>query len=137
MKKIIHIISTYSLIHFIVDFACSLLLAGIITPIISSPYGLFIGVLLYNLFAFAFQLPFGVIADKLNKNALVASVGCAFIILAYIVFKFNILACILAGIGNALFHVGGGIDVLNISNKKASLLGIYVAPRGIRSFSRC
>ena len=39
----------------------------------------------------------------------------------------GMIACIIAGIGNALFHVGGGIDVLNISEKKASLSGIFVS----------
>ena len=49
------------------------------------------------------------------------------IIIAYCINSFGVLACIIAGIGNALFHVGGVIDVLNISDKKATLPGIYVA----------
>lgn len=31
-------------------------------------------------------------------------------------------------IGNALFHVGGGIDVLNAGKERAKLLGVFVAP---------
>ena len=27
----------------------------------------------------------------------------------------GIITCIIAGIGNACFHIGGGIDVLNLS----------------------
>lgn len=134
MKEKIHVVSVYSIIHFIVDFSCSILIAGLIAPAAAGTYNLFIGILLYNMFAFAFQLPFGLIADKLNKNALVSSAGCGFIILAYMVSGFNVLSCVIAGIGNALFHVGGGIDVLNISNKRAGLLGIYVAPGALGLF---
>ncbi|MEI6578678.1 MAG: hypothetical protein WCN92_04365 [Eubacteriales bacterium] len=42
-----------------------------------------------------------------------------------------IIICVVAGIGNACFHIGGGIDVLNISDKKSALPGIYVAPGAI------
>ena len=41
------------------------------------------------------------------------------------------------GVGNALFHVGGGIDILNISNKKATKIGLYVAPGALGLFLGC
>lgn len=126
MKKF-SIVGIYSMIHCIVDMACAILIAGILTPALTGTNSLVIAIFLYNLFAFAFQLPFGILADKINKNALISAIGCVFVIIAYCVNSFGILACIIAGIGNALFHVGGGIDVLNISDKKATLPGIYVA----------
>ena len=126
MKKI-SIVGIYSIIHCIVDMACAMLIAGIVTPILGENYSLIIAIFLYNLFAFAFQLPFGIFADKINKNALVSAIGCVFVIIAYCMSSVGVLACIIAGIGNALFHVGGGIDVLNIANKKATLPGIYVS----------
>ncbi len=125
MKKF-SIVSIYSIIHCIVDMACSLLIAGFLTPVLSEK-ALFVAIFLYDFFAFAFQLPFGILADKLNKNAIVSAIGCLLIIVAYCINPFGILACIVAGIGNALFHVGGGIDVLNIADKKAAFPGIYVA----------
>lgn len=126
MKKI-SIVGIYSIIHCIVDMSCAMLIAGILTPIITNSTRLLISIILYNLFAFAFQLPFGILADKINKNALISAIGCLFIIISYFINSFAIVACIIAGIGNALFHIGGGIDVLNISEKKATLPGIYVA----------
>ena len=126
MKKFT-VVGIYSVLHCIVDLACAMLITGILTPVVSEPMILWIGVFLYNMFAFAFQLPFGIIADKLNKNSIISALGCAFVILGYVANSIPILACTLAGIGNALFHVGGGIDVLNISDKKAALPGIYVA----------
>ncbi len=130
MKKL-SIVGIYSIIHCIVDMACAILISGILTPILTGTYSLVIAVFLYNLFAFAFQLPFGILADKINKNALVSAIGCLFVIVACCINSFGILACIISGIGNALFHVGGGIDVLNISDKKATLPGIYVATGAI------
>lgn len=126
MKKF-SIVGIYSIIHCIIDMACAMLIAGIITPVITGTNSLVIAIILYNLFAFAFQLPFGILADKINKNAIVSVIGCLFVIIAYFINSFAIVACIMAGIGNALFHIGGGIDVLNISEKKATLPGIYVA----------
>ena len=126
MKKFT-VVGIYSVIHCIVDLACAMLIAGILAPVITGTKSLIIGIILYNLFAFAFQLPFGILADKINKNAIVSLTGCFCIIVAYAINSFTILACIIAGIGNALFHVGGGIDVLNIANKEATLPGIYVS----------
>ena len=126
MKKF-SIVGIYSIIHCIVDMSCAMLIAGILTPVITGTNTLVIAIILYNLFAFAFQLPFGIFADKINKNALISLIGCLFIIFAYFINPLAIVSCIMAGIGNALFHIGGGIDVLNISEKKATLPGIYVA----------
>lgn len=127
MKKKIAIVGTYSLIHLIVDMCCLILVLGKVVPITSTATDVMLAIILYNMFGFAFQLPFGVIADRLNKNAYVSAIGCAILAIAFAVFKLPFISCILAGIGNALFHVGGGIDVLNISKSKATLPGIYVA----------
>ena len=121
------IVSIYSIIHCIVDMSCAILIAGILTPTLTGTNSLVIAIFLYNLFAFAFQLPIGILADEINKNAIISAIGCIFIIIAYCISSFGIFACVVAGIGNAFFHIGGGIDVLNISDKKATLPGIYVA----------
>ena len=66
---------TYSIIHFAVDFACVFLL---FSDMASAP-DWYIYVLLYNFFAFAVQLPLGIVADNVNKNYLFAAAGCVFI----------------------------------------------------------
>ena len=38
---------------------------------------------------------------------------------------------VVAGLGNGAFHVGGGIEVLNGSDTKASPLGVFVSPGAI------
>ena len=121
------IVLMYSTIHFIVDLACAILVTNFISQKIDGNISLFIGIIVYNFFAFALQLPIGIIADKVNKNAICSSIGCLLVAIAFGFSDFGIVACAIAGIGNAMFHVGGGIDVLNISNKKATLSGIFVS----------
>ena len=65
--------------------------------------------------------------DKINKNAICSAIGCILVAIAFGFANYGIISCLIAGIGNAMFHVGGGIDVLNISNKKATLSGIFVS----------
>lgn len=134
MKKL-EFTTIYSFIHCLVDFSTATLIAGILTPTLIGLHILAISILIYNIFAFALQLPLGIISDKLNKNSLVSALGCIIISLAYLFIYavkningiVSILVCIISGLGNALFHIGGGIDILNISDKKASLSGIFVS----------
>lgn len=121
------IVSIYSIIHFIVDLSCAILVTNLVTQKLGEGVPLFLAIVLYNFFAFAMQFPIGVIADKVNKNALCAALGCTLVAISFAFSNFGIVSCIIAGIGNALFHIGGGIDVLNISDKKATLSGIFVS----------
>ncbi len=122
MKK--GIVAVYSASHFLVDFACALLLYYSVAYTRDGRLCL----LLYNFCAFALQMPIGLIADKLNKNALLAAAGCLLVAGAYGLGAVPIAAAVVAGLGNSLFHVGGGVDVLNMSEEKSSLLGIFVSP---------
>lgn len=121
------IVGIYSIIHFIVDLACAILVSNLITQKLGVGTNLFVAILIYNFFAFAMQLPIGIIADKVNKNAICSAIGCLLVAIAFGFADIGMIACLIAGIGNAMFHVGGGIDVLNISDKKATLSGIFVS----------
>ena len=115
-----------SLVHAAVDLCCAALFFSVLKD-----KDLWLGMVLYNAFAFLFQLPLGVIADKLNRNMLVAATGCALVALAFAFRSVPILAMVVAGLGNGAFHVGGGIEVLNGSETKASPLGVFVSPGAI------
>ena len=117
-------VSVYSAIHLVVDLACAFLVFSVV---LHAPEG-YLCLLLYNFCAFALQMPFGVIADKLGKNHLVAGVGCLLVIAGFALSAIPAAAAAVVGIGNALFHIGGGIDVLNISKGRTSALGVFVAP---------
>lgn len=132
MKKIIVFI--YSLVHLVVDLACAVLVKKLVTPNTENELVLFIAVVLYNFFAFAIQFPIGIMADKINKNGIVALVGCMMVAFAYLFSNFALIPCIIAGLGNAMYHIGSGIDVLNISDKKASLSGIYISTGALGIF---
>jgi FSR family fosmidomycin resistance protein-like MFS transporter len=114
----------YSVTHFLIDLACAFLMFGSIAGTRDG----FLCILLYNFCAFAMQMPIGIIADKLNRNFLFAIIGCFLVAFAFGFVHIPIAATIIVGIGNAVFHIGGGIDVLNISREKLSALGIFVSP---------
>ena len=121
-------LAIYSMAHFYVDFACGCICTS---KYWISPDGM-LAVILYNFFAFACQMPIGILADKWNRNALVSTYDCLIVALgaaiAAIDLQFVLAAAVVAGIGNAMFHMGGGIDVLNASGTKSGPLGIFVSP---------
>ncbi|MCL1823608.1 MAG: hypothetical protein FWG44_05340 [Oscillospiraceae bacterium] len=117
-------ISVYSITHFLVDFACAFLMFRFIA---GTSQG-FLCVLIYNFCAFAMQMPIGIIADKLSRNFLIAIIGCFLVAASFGFVNIPVLAVIIIGIGNAMFHIGGGIDILNISEKKLGALGVFVSP---------
>lgn len=110
--------------HFLVDFFCAVLMFSAVSG--SGSFALYL--LIYNFCAFAMQMPLGLMADYLSRNSIVAGVGCVMVALAWLLSGSPLAAAITAGLGNALFHVGGGVDVLNHSQEKSAALGIFVSP---------
>ena len=123
------LLSLYSVSHFWVDLSCALLL---FRTLLGSP-DLALCLLVYNFCAFALQMPFGLLADRLDRNGAVAAAGCILTALAYLS-PVSLLTAVTAGVGNALFHLGGGIDVLNVSEKKSAALGVFVSPGAVGLF---
>jgi len=74
------------------------------------------------------QMPVGIIADKINHNNLIAAAGCVLVAAGFGLTGIPVLAAAVVGLGNGMFHIGGGIDILNISEKKSAALGIFVSP---------
>ncbi len=121
----------YSLGHFLVDAACiALVLGGIDVKGDLLHY-----IVLYNVLAFGMQLPFGWISDRLKIPVLSAILGILSLSAGLFLFRFAILATILAGLGNALFHVGGGTISLNYKPQKAALPGVFVSTGGLGLFA--
>ncbi|MCX8190155.1 MAG: hypothetical protein N3F05_02925 [Candidatus Diapherotrites archaeon] len=125
-------LSVYGFLHFAVDAAC----AGIIFSGFGSfgnnlPYFAYL-ILLYNVLAFGLQLPFGWIADITKKPKEIALLGILLTAIAiFIPSSQTATAVFFAGIGNALFHIGGGVISLNLIPKKASAPGLFVAPGAV------
>ena len=115
-----------SVAHAIVDLSCAALFFMTLKG-----NDLWLGMVLYNACAFLCQLPMGVLADRLNRNLLFAAIGCAMVAAGFCLRSVPLLAMIVAGLGNGAFHVGGGIEVLNGSERKAGPLGVFVSPGAI------
>jgi len=113
----------YSMAHCAVDFSCAFLLFRLCRG--EPDWALWL--LLYNFCAFALQMPLGALADRLNRNGVLAAGGCGLIALCPLLPRGTAMA-VTAGVGNALFHIGGGLDTLNDSKSRAAALGIFVSP---------
>jgi hypothetical protein len=117
-------VSVYSAAHFLVDFACAFLMfrGAEGTP------DWYLCVLLYNFCAFAMQMPLGVLADQWDRNSLFAAIGCVLVGAAFGLRYLPVAAAVTLGVGNGMFHVGAGVDVLNISEEKSGALGVFISP---------
>lgn len=119
-------LAVYSAAHLLVDLSCALLLLGRVCPQTDPAVCL----LLYNFFAFAVQMPLGLLADGLGRGGTLSAVGCLLTLTGWLLPP-SLPAAVTAGLGNALFHVGGGLSVLNQSGGHAGPLGIFVSPGAI------
>lgn len=134
----------FALCHFVVDFACvSTMLCAVSRVLGESGQDslelIALSILLYDVVAFAFQLPVGIALDKLDKNSLAAMLSYALVsggvLLSLVPFAlFEWLAVLLLAAGNALFHCAGGLCVLNISQKHAGPSGIFIATGAVGVF---
>lgn len=122
-------LGVYGLTHGLVDATC--------IALIFASFGIYnlnikeisMLIMLYNVLAFGTQPIFGFISDKLQSPKSTALIGVSFTIISLITFFISPkLTIILLGIGNAMFHVGGGVISLNLTPKRATAPGIYVAP---------
>ena len=137
MKKTV----LFSIIHMLVDGLCAFTMAAV-SP---SGYAVISAFIVYNFCAFVLQMPIGAVIDGLisrsdnHKLPLLFSIYGSVITLAgsliLIFLPRTILTAysgvIVLGIGNAMFHVGGGVGSIiedHINNKKGQNLGLFVAP---------
>lgn len=111
--------------HFLVDLTCHALLTYAMYHYADIP--LLWAVVLYNGLAFAFQLPIGALADVLGSTRGFSALGCALVAIACLL-PSSLAVCLVAGIGNSLFHVGGGRESLLLSDGRFAQIGLFVAP---------
>lgn len=143
MGKLVKTMGIYSFCHFIVDFVSCVFVLGIAPRFCYDAQGMFdnnayiLEIIFYNFFAFAFQVPMGLIMDKLKLYKYVGIIGLCLIGICYTLGFGNaiVLACIV-GIGNGLFHLEGGVNAFEKSKGKAFLNGLFVAPGAMRNFLR-
>ena len=128
-KEALQKITVYSLCHCGIDFLCAF-----------SLYRSFQAYpdvfLLYNYCAFALQMPVGILIDSWSrKSGRMFYPALVFMIAGTVLTAVgSFLSPIVLGLGNALFHAGGGVLTIHeddLSGLKGSGLGIFVAPGAI------
>ena len=134
-ERIVKNLSVYGLTHCLIDATCIALVFALLTKYSLSGEYFFMLVILYNILAFGTQPFFGFLSDKKQIPKTTALVGIFLTILSLVTFFISpLITVILLGFGNSLFHVGGGVISLNLTPKKATAPGIYVAPGTIGLF---
>lgn len=119
--------TTLGLAHGVGDGAAGLLLGAL--PRVMPLEQVSILVLLYNLLAFGAQPMVGWATDKLRRPRAVAVTGLLLLGLALLIMHPQpVLAVILAGLGSATFHVGGGALALCATQGRAAGPGLFAAP---------
>ena len=130
-------IAVLSIMHCMIDFLCAFAVYGRFR----NPADPFTVYLIYNFFAFALQMPIGIVLDWLRQKH-----DTSFARSAPVLFTLAGASLTLAGLfahpavlglGNALFHTGGGvitIDEDNRRNYRCRGLGVFVAPGAVGLF---
>lgn len=116
--------------HFLVDFACAY---AVFSQYLGDSRWVTL-LLIYNFCAFALQLPLGIVADRFQKNRLIAMAGLLTVAFSFFISGIPYFFAAVIGLGNALFHVGAGRDVLCASSGRFSALGIFVSPGALGLF---
>lgn len=120
----------YSILHFLVDGVCAFAMFGYF----ATQENWYLNILLYNFFAFAMQMPLGVVLDGLNgdKKLQKCQPSFVFAVVGVVLTLVGALTHpIVLGLGNALFHLGGGVGAIHEDEAKGWRgrgLGVFVAP---------
>jgi FSR family fosmidomycin resistance protein-like MFS transporter len=119
-------------IHALVDAACAAILYAEVA-LDRLPYETLVAlVLLYNSLAFGSQWLVGILADLKGAYRFTGAFGTLLIAAAAVAAPLYPWAgMVLAGIGNACFHVGAGAVVLRQSYGRAAESGVFVGPGAI------
>ena len=110
----------YTAAHWAVDLCCAFLVLG------SRAESWLEALLLYNFCAFALQMPLGLLTDRFGNGRMFSAAGCLLVGAAACLRSVPLTMCLVAGLGNALFHVGGGRDLLQLCGGRARQLGVFV-----------
>jgi FSR family fosmidomycin resistance protein-like MFS transporter len=135
IKNVFANLLVYGTTHAVIDGICAAVIFSILKNQIIVAKTFVILVILYNALAFGLQVVFGLIADYFKSPRAFAFLGCLLTGISAVTFlSYPTIAIILLGIGNALFHIGGGAISLHLTPKRATAPGIYVAPGALGLF---
>jgi FSR family fosmidomycin resistance protein-like MFS transporter len=115
--------------HAFVDCGCAMVFSSLLISA-TLPAKSFISlVIIYNILAFGLQTVFGYMIDKTGFARWCAAAGPVSTSIALILLpQAPVAAACIAGIGNALFHVGGAPFAIAATPGKATAPALFVAP---------
>jgi FSR family fosmidomycin resistance protein-like MFS transporter len=125
------VVGTYAATHALVDAACAVLLWTAYGDGRLSASAAWSAFFAYNLLAFAVQPLIGLALDGLRLGRGAAAGGALLTAAALpvaLVPGAIWAAVVIAGLGNAVFHVGGGVVSLRAAPGRAAPVGVFVAP---------
>lgn len=130
MKEFNKKLAAYSAAHFAVDLCCAYF---VLSAVEGGDRVLYL--LVYNFCAFALQMPLGAALDALKRNRLFAVSGMLLVGLGALLGKAPLALCVVVGTGNALFHIGGGREILCTGGGRSAYLGVFVSPGALGLFT--
>lgn len=119
-------LAAYSFSHFCVDFACFVMLFHGVQGGISDTQTMGMAFALYNVVAFGLQPLIGFWSDN-HPRFPAGIIGCAAVAVGLLLMPFVWISLAVCAFGNALFHVGGGIDSLTAGRGRISRSGVFVS----------
>ena len=125
----ISLLAIPGLMHAFVDCTCAMVFSWLIISATLSAGSFISLVITYNILAFGLQTVFGYIIDKTKLARWSMAVGSVSTGIALILLpRAPVAAACIAGIGNALFHVGGAPFAIASTPGKATGPALFVAP---------
>ncbi len=88
-------------------------------------------IVMYNTLAFSTQGVVGAVTDMLKRHDALTAGACVLTALGFLLPLPDIVKVLLVGLGNSVFHVGGGTVTLRHSGGKAWPLGVFVSPGSV------
>lgn len=123
-------LAVYTFSHLCVDFACFFMLfSGFRNSLSGGGAALqtiSLGFLLYNILAFGLQPLIGYLCDARHRVP-AALIGCALLLAGLALISLPWVSLVLCAVGNACFHIGGGIDSLVHAGGRMARSGIFVS----------
>ena len=119
-------LGVYTFAHFCVDFSCFFMLFSWYSRGTHTDEIITVGFLTYNIIAFGLQPVIGYFCDR-NKRIPIELIGSVLLIGGLLFMSAPALSIVLMGLGNACFHIGGGIDSIVNSGGKMARSGVFVS----------
>ena len=145
-----------SVIHFLVDLTCIYYMNGVLFPLAVTSHMFLMWAVYYNFCAFALPALVGYLADRFlpdrggmrelsghvrhhakspgSFRLLLAAAGCLLVGIGWFFFRIPVLMITLIGVGNGMFHVGAGMEVLHDSDSRYAPPGMFIATGAVGVF---